>query len=340
MSKETQNWLESNVRVGFNEAKKVAAWWYQGDSQSHFPGAVPFDEARRLLDFPVEEITLTGTDSQGRQVNPDRKAYYRPDTQDTLGVHTHGHVNHPYVQTLLQGLANLMDQGSDELGIASVGLLKKGAQAWVQVEVPETYTVQGFSFRPFALASTSYDGSLATGWTRGSTLAVCDNTLSAALSSKDAVTIKCKHTKNSIPKISALRDLLGIITATADDFTAEFEALTAIDVSDKQWEQFVDLHTPLPEKQSTEKPGRSYSIAANKRDAMFGLWESSPMVAPFRNTGFGVVQTVNTWERHEKSSGGFAGGNREREWGVVAERKLDTRDQTTLDLLDRVLVSA
>jgi len=88
MTRESFQWLQDSVRVGFNQEKNRVAWWAPEGSERaegvYYPGALPFEEARRLINFPVEEITLGGTDSQGRGVDPDRKAYYRPDTRDVL----------------------------------------------------------------------------------------------------------------------------------------------------------------------------------------------------------------------------------------------------------------
>ncbi|HHT13129.1 MAG TPA: DUF932 domain-containing protein [Propionibacterium sp.] len=50
----------------------------------------------------------------------------------------------------------------DDLQVGSAGLLRGGAQGWVQIEAEATQMVEGVEHRPFLTAATSMDGSLAT----------------------------------------------------------------------------------------------------------------------------------------------------------------------------------
>jgi len=63
--------------------------------------------------------------------------------------------------------------------------------------VPTTITIpEGFSFRPNLLATTSFDGSIATTFKRTVTATVCDNTKDLALAETDQA-YKVKHSRNS-----------------------------------------------------------------------------------------------------------------------------------------------
>ena len=97
-----------------------------------------------------------------------------------MGIFTDGYVRHQYPDWLLTTVANVLD---DSLSISSAGLLRDGAIAWVEVSVPESITTpEGVSFRPNLLATTSFDGSIATTFKRTVTDTVCDNTRDLALS--------------------------------------------------------------------------------------------------------------------------------------------------------------
>ena len=110
----------------------------------------------------------------------DRQAITRSDTNAVLGVFSSGYAMHQYREWLLNTVANVLD---DDLVISSAGLLRGGAIAWVEVSVPETITTPvGFDFRPNLLATTSFDGSIATTFKRTVTATVCDNTRDLALS--------------------------------------------------------------------------------------------------------------------------------------------------------------
>jgi len=74
---------------------------------------------------------------------------------------------------LLTTVADLLD---DDLVNSSAGLLRGGAIAWVEVSMPDTIaTPDGVTFRPNLLATTSFDGSIATTYKRTVTITVCEN---------------------------------------------------------------------------------------------------------------------------------------------------------------------
>lgn len=316
MSRETAGWLNSNVLVGFTD-KRGKAWHYRADLQTvdpitghvgnHYSGPIPVEHVeKRLFNFDVESAsvyTLTENPSYDPDAptsldnNPDRyiptegrQAIRRTDNMEVLGIFTDGYQIHNFRQWLLDNVANLLD---DDLSIGSSGLLAGGARAWVSVEMPDNVsTPEGVEFRPNLLATTSYDGHIATTYKRCITLVVCDNTLDAARG-EQGQTIKLRHSKNSLSRIGDVRDALNIINTDAEDFAAEVKRLCETTVTDKQWSEFLSAHIPLP-----EKPGRGLTIAQNKREAWAELWNKDDRVTPWKGTAFGVLQAGNTWDTH------------------------------------------
>ncbi len=182
----------------------------QGEESNHYPGPIPMgDVRRRLLDWeavsrpiavevPAELDTMTHLnefDIPARwQVLADRQAICRSDTDAVMGVFTRGYEMHQYDEWLLTTVANILD---GDLSISSAGHLRGGAIAWVEVSVPESITTpEGVVFRPNLLATTSFDGSIATTFKRTITDVVCDNTREAALR-EDGQTYKVKHSRYS-----------------------------------------------------------------------------------------------------------------------------------------------
>src|SRR6478735_12331906 len=124
---------------------------------------------------------------------------------DVMGIFTTGYVMHQYREWLLTTVGNILD---DTLAISSAGLLRGGAVAWVEVSVPETITTpEGFSFRPNLLATTSFDGSIATTFKRTVTATVCDNTRELALA-EPGQGYKVKHSRYSVAKLAEAREAL------------------------------------------------------------------------------------------------------------------------------------
>src|SRR6478672_10630515 len=147
---------------------------------------------------------------------------------DVMGVFSTGYVRHQYDEWLLTTVGNILD---DTLSISSAGLLRAGAVAWVEVSVPETITTpEGFPFRPNLLATTSFDGSIATTFKRTVTATVCDNTRDLALA-EHGQQYKVKHSRHSHARLGEARDALAMIHSLADDFAREVAQLSATTVT-------------------------------------------------------------------------------------------------------------
>jgi phage/plasmid-like protein (TIGR03299 family) len=336
MSRESLTWLNQNTLIGFT-GKRGTAWHYraaqQGDEPNHYPGPIPVADVKRRLfhwepvEGTIETAYLTG-DGVTRLTDPTRKAIIRPDTGRILGVFKQGFRIHEYKRWLVDHIETILD---DELSIGSAGLLKDGAVAWVQVELPETCTTpEGIAFRPFLSAATSLDGSLSSTYQTGAQLIVCDNTLSAALASNNAKRVKIKHSRRSLSRVVDVRDALGIIHQAADDFAAEVKQLCQIEVSRARWSAFLDEHAPVPAEH-----GRSRTIAQTKRLTLNHLWNRDQRVSPWRGTAFGVVQAVNTYTHHEQSVRGAV--RAERNMHRMVTGGVDDLDLTTVQTLEKVL---
>lgn len=341
MSAETSTWLNQNTLIGFTE-KRGNAWHYrasdQGAEPNHYVGAIPVEDVRRRLFFwkAVEgtvETTVMTADGVTRITDDTRKTIVRPDTATILGVFKQGFRIHDFDEWLVRNVETLLD---DNLSIGSAGLLKGGAVAWVQVEVPETITTpEGVEFRPFLSAATSLDGSLASTYNTGAQLIVCDNTLSAALGEKTAKRIKIKHSRKSLGKITDVRAALDLVYNVADDFAAQVAALCETSVSDKEWSAFLNAHAPLVDEKGKPKEGRGLTVAENMHEALNTLWTTDNRVSPWKNTAFGVVQAVNTYTHHV---GTVRNTSRpERNMLRAATGGVDALDGSTLDTLALVL---
>lgn len=296
MSRESSQWLNTMTLIGFT-SKRGNAWHYreedQGNEPNHYPDAIPLDDVnRRLFNFTVNDspIFVPAASGKGYTEVPGRKAMVTSDTGEVLGIFKDGYTGHQYSEWLLDSVATILD---DNLAIGSAGLLKNRGQAWVGVEVPETITTpEGVDFRPNLLACTSFDGTLATTYKRTVGIVVCDNTLSAALS-EDGQTYKVKHSKYSGVKITDARDALAIVHTMADDFAAEVARLCKWKVSEKAWNNMLDLVIPMP-----EDSGRAMTMVEKKRGEIIHLYTDDERSAQWHGTAFGVLQAFNTWNHH------------------------------------------
>lgn len=232
---------------------------------------------------------------------PGRKLLVRSDTHGMLGLHTSSYVVHQYDEWLLENVSVLLD---DELRIGSAGLLEGGRVAWVQVERPDNIVSAGVEFRPHILATSSHDGKHPTLYKTSYTIVVCDNTRARALREKSPE-LRVKHSAKSLPRLIVARERLKIhFSHTAiDGFKREIEELMLIPVEDRQFDRFVKEWTSLESLKpaSRRNPSdRSTKTVGLVAEQVQQLWRDDLRCTPFRNTAFGVLQTVNTWRQHTR----------------------------------------
>jgi phage/plasmid-like protein (TIGR03299 family) len=317
MSRETLNWLNENTLIGFSE-KRGKAWHYRQGNDNHYTGAVPVEDVRkRLFDWhavekPVlvgenvkndydETVTLPGAPIDGF------KAWVHPKTGEVLGVHKATRALHQYDEWLLDIAEPILGQGVE---IGTAGLLRGGRIAWVQFEVPETFqTPEGVTFRPFVLARSSMDGSVATTWSRSITNTVCDNTMTIAAGEHGGQRIVFRASGNSEVKLKDARDALGLIDVAAADFTRQVGELTATPFTladfHKLTEVVVPGERPDASVDSSDKNwGRAWAHwrkVQEKREYLEDLFRFDERVAPWTGTAFGAWQAFNTYDQHERS---------------------------------------
>lgn len=308
MSRETNEWLNQNILIGF-EGRRGKAWWYrasnEGAEPNHYAEAIPMDDVqRRLFNWdPIEMPVAIPVVRNGELTDeyldvPDKKAVVpSDDPTHVFGIFSEGYVAHSYEEWLVKNVAHILD---GDLAISSAGLLKKRAVAWVEISVADTiHTNHGVDFRPNLLATTSLDGTVQTTYKRTCTMTVCDNTYGMAMA-EQGQTYKVKHSKYSaLKKLDAI-DALDIVHSMADDIAAELDALCEIDVTDEEFRKIVENVVPLDENGTKQ----GIFLAERKRGELLKLWTSDDRVSRWQNTGFAAIQAFNTWAHHLKATRG------------------------------------
>jgi len=279
-------------------------------------------ESRRVAqEAPADAATMTHLTGDGTPVRwvpiPNRQAISRSDNDHPMGIFADGYNPHQYDQWLLGTVGNILD---DDLSISSAGLLREGAVAWVEVSVPDAITTpEGVTFRPNLLATTSFDGSIATTFKRTVTDTVCDNTRAVALA-ETGQTFRVKHSRHSQLRLADARDALAMVYSVADEFAAEVKQLCATMVTDRQWQAFLDAHVPQVDPQGHPLEGRAATGARLKRAVLGDLYRTDDRcAAPWTGTAHGVVAAVNTFEHHEAAVRGTTRAERNMIRAVTGE---------------------
>lgn len=342
MSRETLEWLNTHTLIGFTE-KRGNAWHHRAGASNHYVGGIPVDDVRkRLFYWEAEErhihvgrelgapepVGPFGNLASG-DVVPDYKAWVHPETGETLGVHKTSRTIHQYGEWLLDTVADVLD---DDLQVGSAGLLRGGRVAWVQVEVPDTIeTPEGVSFRPFILARSSMDGSIATTFSRSVTNTVCDNTMAIAATEHGGQKIVFRASGNGDVKLAEAREALGIVYTAADDFARQVAELTAVHFSDYQFDNLLAKAFPFPEDPTSRGGKVAQARAERRRTFMRDFYNFDIRVAPWKGTAFGAWQAFNTYDQHERP---VRGSNRvERNQLQVVRGQQDREDAKVLRVI-------
>lgn len=298
MTRESLSTLRSSTVQGYG----VKAWHYrQGISAEPFPADVPEDVVAAMFPTIVEvpngyqtppQITAEGVSAGEWVADPEHKTLLRGDTNAPLAVVGKDYGVHQYAPTLL-GMG---------LPIACAGILREGRHAWVQYgTADEVTTADNVRFTTKLLCVTSADASLATQMRYVTTLAVCDNTLSAALSEGRDTVQRVRHTRLSVARVEDMRRAFGLIDQVAETAAATITEQVRTTVTDAQISALLDRLLPnsVPGVATTT---RSRSIAEGKRVAIQrryrGMWSD------YAGTEFGILQAIDTASRWDfKKSG-------------------------------------
>lgn len=252
-----------------------------------------------------------------------RQGIVRSDNHLELGNHSSSYRIHDYEQWLLQLQSNVI---GDSLSIIGAGLLRNGAQAFVQVALPDTAhdETTGMKFIPFIMAATSLDGSIPSTFSAQTIYVVCDNTRDMALrqAEQSGRIYKAKHTSKSLDsnKIGDVRSALGIIHQTADAMMNELHELASISISRKETLKVLDIIIPIPNEEDQDFSIRKQTIAINKREKLAHSVFRDPMGGgDWVGTALGVVNGVNTYFTHYESVRGATRVERNYEKTIKGE---------------------
>lgn len=236
-----------------------------------------------------EDRIFEDMDENGTEGNPEA----------VLSVMTDSWEAHQPKRVFIDNMAEIVD-GTDNIGVTSAGLLKWGRVAWMEISIPQELHNDkvGFTYRPNLLASTAFDGSAKTRYTRTTTSTVCDNTLEwAQREAGDQGWFELSHRKGSQERLIDAKAVLGIIERGADDFDRLITEWSQTEVTNDQFMKWLDEVLPVPEVKVIDGKTKtnSQTIILNRRERIGDLYWTDHRAATWVGTKLGVAQAWNTF---------------------------------------------
>ncbi len=307
MGEYSQLYMDQNFATGY-VSEHGLAWHQHSGSKNAYEGAIPSDVIDRMIGWDPIQVPmsfvhpLTGT-TEPYAADGGPQVVLRSDTLAPVGYNGGGSNLFTYREWFLRGPAQILDIAEGDLGVGFLGLFHHGGSAALQIEMAKTIVNSelGINYRPFLYAATSLNGSMKPQYGMGHTLMVCDNTfrMGQREAQKSGLFYSQKQTSRASLNVNDARQALQVMETAPDDVDKELRAMIEREVSPRQWDAFLDMWVPLPERNENVKSGgRGFTLASNKRQELDELYKFDNRVAPWAGTAFGVSQAVTTWAQH------------------------------------------
>lgn len=337
---------KSNIIIGNTGNRATGArngWMGQGEVIASYEGAIPRQAVKDLTAWNPVEVpnanlvpvsldeqfdTIVGGQAYRVMVREDVKGIVRSDDHASLGVFKDGYNSLGYSHYV-----DATEEAIGDLPYLSAGELRGGRQFFFQVGMDETMhdSTSGLDFLPYLLFRSSLDGSLANSWSRGSLVAKCDNMFPAISRAARLAghQVKFKRSRFSAERLLDLRTQLAVQAQDTIEFAS---SLVQVPVLRSEFIKTLDIIVPLPRDDASKA---AVTRAENTRQAIDGLYQSSPMVSDWNGTAFGVFQAFDTYYNREKP---VRGANRiDRVFDRALTGTAVDEGLSTLDALTRVL---
>ena len=187
----------------------------------------------------------------------------------------------------------------------TAGALGKGEVVWALADLNLGFNIGDDRTDSFLLFYTSYDGSYKHTYRLTNTRVVCQNTLSAAISSKTAAQFAIRHTKNAMPRVIEAHKALGSLAADVKTVEEKLRFLAGKRITRESATALFDRL--FPKKDATTDTG-VVQVSSTRRDniiaAILEKYELNDGNAfpEQRGTAYNLLNAVTNWVDHDRGS--------------------------------------
>lgn len=245
----------------------------------------PVGEFLTVEQSKTKSLALRDTDRGLKQaiVVPNAYATYRTDTNVAFGT-----VGNRYEVVQNLEAFDFFDEiiGQGHAAYETAGALGNGETIFITAKLPSKLVVRKEDIDKYLLFTMSHDGSGSIKVMFTPIRVVCNNTLSAALTGREKVTIK--HTKNARERLDLAPTLLGITKNASENYEKVFDRFTRVAIDDEEVENFVDKIFKFDYEELSDLSTKSL----NKRNAILEYYETGVGQAGIQGTLWGAYNMV------------------------------------------------
>lgn len=276
--------------------------WHRLPQYIQQDGPVRTDQVHAVLDFPIRKdrsYRLMNKDGEQTVVEPLRSWHVvRVDTNTVIA---------PYVGEIFSAVSHLdmfkaVDKGLlsqfPDLDIESVGTLRGGGTAFINLKVSETHILGDNS--PTITRLMFYNPIGVGGYTCGvhNVRVVCNNTLMAAKAQAAALgSLKMiRHTPGAIKALNYALVDMAKIKLGLETLDEQLNVLAGIPMTSRDTRDFLKELIPMPEKISS--PARAGRL--RKHSEILAQFERGLALSPATaRSRYGMLQAVTYWTGHQ-----------------------------------------
>jgi phage/plasmid-like protein (TIGR03299 family) len=216
--------------------------------------------------------------------HPKAKEVYRTDTEDTLGT-VRGHY-HPFANREAFAFGDALVEGGDGHW-AEAGMQLDGARVFMTMKIGDGFRVlDQDAYDMYVFIRTGHDGYVSISASVVPFRVSCLNQNQIVLARR-RTSWTIQHTSSVKTRVAEARRSLAITKEYADEFTRVAEQLAARKISQHTAEDLID--SVIPEKRSR----RAVMISE-----ILARYRTSPTVAPYRGTAYGLLNSLTEYMDH------------------------------------------
>ena len=175
----------------------------------------------------------------------------------------------------------------------TAGSLQDGKRIWLLAHMPHEYIIAGERISPYLVFTNTHDGSGAVRVAVTPIRVVCNNTLNLALDTAKR-SWSMIHTGDIQGKLEEAKETLFMAQEYMDHLGAEFEALRAKELSDRQVLEFIDQLLP---KEENFTPQQSRNVQ-RLRDDMKLRYFGAPDLKDLGRNAYRFINAVSDFATH------------------------------------------